>query len=694
MHRSCGKAGMKEKEWNPAGGLLKRQKTFFILSIIILYAALVSAILYNQQKESPFSRHPVTDEEAYVLQAKGILDGSYPGERIFYQSPLYPYFLASVFFSFGEQYDIIRIFQSLFTLLSIFFLYFLVKIIFGERAGLVAAGLMALYGPILNYQVLLLKVNPFLLFLVLFLLIGASLTRDPAGWWKWLFMGVLCSFLLLLYDVMQLFLIIVPVWILVLYRKRKWRWKITRIMLFLLGATIILSPLVIRNKIVADEWVVSTSQGGANFFIGNNPIADGRYTVLPFVRPHPKTEELDFRTEAEKRTGHTLKPTEISGFWFRQGFIFIKNNPGKWLSLLWRKVRYFFNNYEIPDNHGFTFDRRHFLQVLFLTPLSFGIIFPLAVYGICRSWRKWREYNFLLIFMIVYTSSICAFFVVGRYRIPVVIGMIPFAASGIVSIWESLKSRRFHVLASAAAIICAAAIFAYLPTETSRASWSTEYYLLGNAYLKDADRDYTSGKIELAKIYARKSEKYFTLSLQMSPRNDNARKSLKYAQEILGEKKGPEPSSPSPMGKAASALPTQTTSPQIRNEFIDDSVMVPPTIPTKNRYDEVLKRLKEDVSMHPDNAQSYFQLGLLYASRAEIRDFNEATKYLKKALDLDPKFADAWNVLGNIAYLRGKMDEARSHYLRALTLVPDSPAYKQNLALTYQSEMNSRKGKE
>ena len=680
---------------------MKEWKSLIILGIIVLYAGLISAILYDQQKESPFSRHPVTDEEAYVTQAKGILDGTYPGERIFYQSPLYPYFLASVFYLFGDNYDAVRVFQSFFTLISIIVIYFLARQLFRQRVALIAAGLFALYGPVINYQVLLLKVNPFIIFLSLFLLTGVYLSKNPAGWWRWCTLGALCSFLLLLYDVMQLFLVVVPVWILSSFKDSSWKVKIARIMFFIVGAAIIVAPLMIRNKLVADELVISTSQGGANFFIGNNPIANGRYTVLPFVRPHPKTEEHDFRAEAEKRAGHTLKPTEVSGFWFRQGFIFIRNNPAKWFSLLWKKIRYYFGNYEIPDNHGFSFDRAHFLYALYLTPLSFGIIFALAVFGIRVTWRQWRTLLFLYIFLVVFTAAILAFFVVGRYRLPVVIGLIPFAAAGTAALWDQIRNKQMQLLITATVIIFTAAVFSFLPADVSHASWATEYYLLGNAFLKDADKDYTAGNKEIAKINARKADRYFNISLQLNPRNENAMKSQSYAQEILGTKPVLAAA-----GNSGNLLPEERTAPpskdpsgfqrqvRVQNEFIDDSLTDPGKLLTKGKYDEVILRLKEDIAAHPDSAQAHFQLGLLFASREEIRSFGEAMKHLKKALEIDPKLADAWNVLGNIAYLSGNIDEARSYYLRALTLVPDSPAYKQNLALTYQSDLKKPQKKE
>ncbi len=662
-----------------------------ILGIIVFYAVMVSALLYNQQKESPFSRHPVTDEEAYITQAKGILDGTYPGKKLFYQSPLYPYFLAGTFYFFGEDYNGVRVIQFIFCIVSIIFIYLLGKFLFGVREGLIAAGLLALYGPIFNYQILLLKVSPFLVLLSLFLLIGAFLTKNPKSWWRWIVLGIICSLLLLLRDNAQVFLVIVPLWILFQFRGHSWKWKGACIGLFILGAALIVGPLMVRNKVVAGELVISTSQGGANFFIGNNPIADGRYKTLPFVRPHPETEQIDFKAEAEKRSGHSLKATEISGFWYRQGFLFIKHHPGQWLRLLWKKTRFFFNNFEIPDNHGYTFDRHHFLFALYLAPLSFGIIFPLAIFGMAITWRRWQSLSFLFLFFIFYSLTILAFFVVGRYRVPIVIALIPFAAAGVSRLWNNFKGKNIASLFGAFALIFVVAFFSYLPTEASTASWGTEYFLLGNAYLKDADDYYNEGNKHVGKMNAETAIKYFKRSLELNPRNENAKQSMRYASNLLGIETPPEALAQSMRKQAPQELPpTRGVPPDsvpYKGGSPADPILAARTLSLEGRFEEAVLKLKKAIERDPRNAKLHFELGLILASKEQVRDFQQATIHLKQALEIDPQLADAWNVLGNIAYINGNMEEARSHYLRALTLVPDSPAYKNNLAMTYQKEL-------
>jgi 4-amino-4-deoxy-L-arabinose transferase-like glycosyltransferase len=596
-----------------------------ILTVIILYAAVIGLLLLQQVQESPFSRHPVTDEEAYITQAQGILAGTYPGEKVFYQSPLYPYLLAVSFHLFDESYNAVRIWQTILWLLLIVVMYGLGKQLFGRREGLLAAALAALYGPMLNYNLLLLKVSPMLLLLGLFLLVGVRLTGKPERWWNWIVLGVLCALLLLLRDNILIFLVVVPLWILVRFRAEPLKLRAAAILLFLGGALVVVGPLVVRNRLVAGDWVISTSQGGANFFIGNNPIADGRYKTLPFVRPHPETEQQDFRAEAEKRAGRELKATEVSRFWFDQGFRYIRKNPGRWLALQWKKTRYFLSDFEIPDNHGFAFDRAHFLRGLHFAPLSFGILFPLALFGIAATWERRRELGFIYLFAIVYALSVLAFFVVGRYRIPIVVPLIPLAAAGLGKFRDALRGRSYGAIAGGVFLVLIVAGFCYLPTDASGASWSTEYYLLGNAYLKDGDDLIKAGEIEEGREVVRYALAYLEHSLQLNERNDNARQSVRYAYRLLGR--------PS-----------------------------------------------------PDDPRRHLELGIMLASREENRDFEKARFHLRRALELDPDLADGWNALGNIAFLEGDLEQARTHFMRALALVPDSEAYKRNLALTYQTK--------
>ena len=84
-----------------------------------------------------------------------------------------------------------------------------------------------------------------------------------------------------------------------------------------------LLPVAIRNYAVGGGFYLTTSQFGPNFFIGNNPNADGTYMSLRFGRGAPEYERQDATELAEHATGRTLTPSEVSTYWTDRALDFI-----------------------------------------------------------------------------------------------------------------------------------------------------------------------------------------------------------------------------------------------------------------------------------------------------------------------------------------------------------------------------------
>ena len=62
-------------------------------------------------------------------------------------------------------------------------------------------------------------------------------------------------------------------------------------------------PVAARNSYVGGGFYVTTSQFGPNFYIGNNPAADGTYQSLRFGRGAPEYERQDATELAERALG-------------------------------------------------------------------------------------------------------------------------------------------------------------------------------------------------------------------------------------------------------------------------------------------------------------------------------------------------------------------------------------------------------
>ena len=74
---------------------------------------------------------------------------------------------------------------------------------------------------------------------------------------------------------------------------------------------------------VGGGFYLTTSQFGPNFYIGNNPHADGTYLSLRFGRGAPEFERQDATELAERALGRTLSPAEVSSYWTDRALDFI-----------------------------------------------------------------------------------------------------------------------------------------------------------------------------------------------------------------------------------------------------------------------------------------------------------------------------------------------------------------------------------
>ena len=134
---------------------------------------------------------------------------------------------------------------------------------------------------------------------------------------------------------------------------------------------------------------------------------------------------------AEADLGRSLKPSGVSSYWVGRAVRFALEEPARESALLYRKFLLAWNWYEVPDNYNqYFFGRSSFLFRGFLP--AFHWIAPFAMIGMIASLRDWRRTGFLHIYVLSYLGSLIALYVTSRYRLPLAIGLIPFAANGIV----------------------------------------------------------------------------------------------------------------------------------------------------------------------------------------------------------------------------------------------------------------------
>ncbi len=240
-------------------------------------------------------------------------------------------------------------------------------------------------------------------------------------------------------------------------------------------------PVTLVNGLVSrpHEFILTTWQGGANFYLGNGPEATGSYNALNFVTASPLHEAADFSAEARRRTGRHLSPREISRFWYIEGLRQWRAAPIPSLRLGLQKLGLVFNNLEIGDSSDAEFVSIAAAPALSFAWFRFGVFLPLAALSLgCVQRSPFRTFGTLVV--LVGLISTAAFFVVGRYRVPWAPALILLAACGFTDLVFLLRNRQWNSLAwRSGLLVLPATILAWWPqTAFASTRWShSEIYL-------------------------------------------------------------------------------------------------------------------------------------------------------------------------------------------------------------------------
>jgi len=230
--------------------------------------------------------------------------------------------------------------------------------------------------------------------------------------------------------------------------------------IFILAVSLVMAPIFVRNLIVAGDPVPIASQGGINLYIGNNSNADGVSAVLPEPLGHNwRLKEITYL--AEQEVGKRLKPGEVSSFWTNKAFHWMRNNPGEFIKLYLKKLYRNFSNREISNNRnlGSFFNE---VPILKYNPLSFGILFTLAIVGIMAGLGRHSHVRLLLLIILVYVLASSLFFFNSRFRLPLLPYYYLLTAFGLFSLISYLRSKQRLSIALLFGAGCAA-LFSFYP---------------------------------------------------------------------------------------------------------------------------------------------------------------------------------------------------------------------------------------
>lgn len=443
-----------------------------VLAVVVALAAFAVRFAYIlQARACPMFEGLAVDGLSYWRWSSELVAGDWLGTRTFYQAPLYPYFLGVVRVLFGDESggapDLwsVRIVQIVLGAAACGILAVAGRRFLGRGTGIATGVLAALYPPAIFFDGCIQKAGIGFLWMAL-LLLGLALVVERATIARWIGTGAALGALMLTREESVLLAPALLAWCVLDARGRTGKQRAMHVAAFVLGLFVLLGPVTVRNRVVGGEFVLTTSQAGPNFYIGNNPLSDGTYVPLRAGRHNPEYERQDAFELAAAEAGRELTPSEVSRFWIAKSFRWIGDEPVAWLALMGRKSALLVNAHELPDTEDIYFYERYVpvLRVPFAI-LHMGILVPLATLGVVLTWKQRRELRSLYLVLGVLGVGVVIFYVFARYRYPVVSGLLVFAGAGIAYAVARIRAREWSSLAwpVGAALLAAIAANAWSP---------------------------------------------------------------------------------------------------------------------------------------------------------------------------------------------------------------------------------------
>lgn len=316
-------------------GIKTRQAPFFVtlafrisLSQISILALVIAGLCLRLIWFFVFDVQQVSDYNTYTILANKLISGTtyeIAGTKAYWPVG-YPAFLAAVHLGhFPVTALSIFLLNILLYLLSSYFIYNIAERLFNKNTAVLTLAIVTFWPS--NFAMVGMAFKEYLVYTLLAASIYLYLTKTHCLYF--VVSGLLLGYSALVQPGTLLFVsvFIVAAWAAAKPLKR----QLLQIFALVIGMVIAISPWTYRNYQTFDRIVLISTNGGSNFFRANNDLAHGGYLEY-FL------DEVEELSEAEKDQAYK----GLAKDW-------IKQNPGKFISLSFRKVMLFLGD----DSTGF-----------------------------------------------------------------------------------------------------------------------------------------------------------------------------------------------------------------------------------------------------------------------------------------------------------------------------------------------------
>jgi 4-amino-4-deoxy-L-arabinose transferase-like glycosyltransferase len=473
-------------------------------AVLLFAAALLVRLIhfFFVRQYDPFfhGADPIFDMGTYCNWAKSIAGGDYLSAKFtkggpFFFGPVYPYFLSLFFIGGSGHFQFIHLAQGLIGSVVPVLVYDASRHVFSRPVPVIAGILAVCCAPVIFYeQVLLMEGLVYALYAVLFwCLIRGANSDQKIGWYA--AAGFTAGVLTLARSNL---LLLLPLFLVLIWRDYRALPGSTRkaMAAFILPCLFVLAASTARNVAVSGRWVVTTSNGPMNLYIGNAPDSIGSLDLPDsadfLIQRYGDQEKVPWMTELKER---------------------ISDNPLYLIPLFLKKFYIFWNSYDPADNVSY-YAFRPYYPLIRLNPVGWLLLVSLGFMGAVLTRKFFKKQVIFYLYVLGFSVSIALVFVLGRYRLPVLLPLYAWSAAAILQVVNFVQQKRFReVSASLAAWVVIVLLLLPRWSPAARinnpAALPRVSYIRLNDYINFAHALFIDGKREMSvEVLERASGEY------------------------------------------------------------------------------------------------------------------------------------------------------------------------------------------
>ena len=398
----------------------KSRVLLFIFVIALLFRLLALAFLPERGiAGDSISYH---DLASRISQGKGYTRTDSPDLPDNRRLPGYPLFLAFVYFFFGQNLLIVKIFQIIIDSFLCILVYALGNQLFNSKVALWSALLVAIYPPYIIFSNFVLSetIYVFLVTATMYFLVKAF-KYQSALWFMLggiLFgLGILVRSTLILFPV----LLFISSYFLMKAPKKK---IIMFFIIFCLAFLATLSPWIIRNYLAFNKFQISHAGFGWALWVGTLDLKNQNY-------PHWDQEPV----KSLIKDAETLE--EIDAIFMPKAIENLRDAPLSYIGLSMRK---FVKFWLIPYGTDIFSKQNRYLSLIYRG--GYYLVFLLFLWGILKVKKNRVEIMMVMLLMLYFSIFHSMLIMVPRYALPITTFVFIFSACGFFNIKHKFVKAR------------------------------------------------------------------------------------------------------------------------------------------------------------------------------------------------------------------------------------------------------------